>query len=72
MRNPFRSEADAFRFTLVAVGLGVAVALAGVLGGSWVALGVFLAFLVYLAISFAPVGMGIRVAGFGNSWWRRN
>jgi hypothetical protein len=42
MRNPFRSEAEAFRFTLIAVGLGVAVALAGVFGGGWVALGVFL------------------------------
>jgi hypothetical protein len=42
MRNPFRSEADAFRFTLVIVGLGVAVALAGIFGGGWVALGVFL------------------------------
>jgi hypothetical protein len=42
VRNPFRSEAEAFRFTLVVVGLGVAVALAGVFGGGWVALGVFL------------------------------
>jgi len=50
MRNPFRSEADAFRFTLVAVGLGLAVAVAGILGGGWVALGVFLA-----------LGLGIAV-----------
>jgi hypothetical protein len=50
MRNPFRSEADAFRFTVVTVGLGVAVAVAGVLGGGWVALGVFLA-----------LGLGIAV-----------
>ena len=42
MRNPFRSEAEAFRFTMIAVGLGIAVALAGVFGGGWVALGVFL------------------------------
>jgi hypothetical protein len=50
MRNPFRSEADAFRFTLLAVGLGLAVAVAGILGGGWVALGVFLA-----------LGLGIAV-----------
>ena len=42
MRNPIRSESDAFRFTLLVVGLGVLVAVAGVLGGGWVALGVFL------------------------------
>jgi hypothetical protein len=42
MRNPIRSEADAFRFTIVIVGLGVAIAVAGILGGGWVALGVFL------------------------------
>jgi GABA permease len=42
MRNPLRSEAEAFRFTLIVVGLGVVVALAGILGGGWVALGVFL------------------------------
>jgi GABA permease len=43
MRNPFRSEAEAFRFTLLVVGLGIAVALGGIFGGGWVALGVFLA-----------------------------
>ncbi len=42
MRNPIRSEADAFRFTLLAVGVGVVVAVAGILGGGWVALGVAL------------------------------
>ena len=42
VRNPFRSEAEAFRFTLIVVGLGVVVALAGVFGGGWTALGVFL------------------------------
>jgi hypothetical protein len=42
LRNPVRSEAEAFRFTIVVVGLGVAVALAGIFGGGWVALGLFL------------------------------
>ena len=43
MRNPLRSEAEAFSFVLVMVVLFGAVAVAGVLGGGWVALGVFLA-----------------------------
>lgn len=42
MRNPFRSEAEAFGFVLVCVGLFAAVAVAGVLAGGWVALAVFL------------------------------
>ena len=41
MRNPFRTEAEAFSFVLVCVALFAAVALAGILGGGWVALGVF-------------------------------
>jgi hypothetical protein len=43
MRNPFRTEAEAFSFVLVCAVLFAAVAVAGVLGGGWVALGVFLA-----------------------------
>lgn len=40
LRNPFRSEADAFRL-LILVGLGVlAVVVAAALGGGWVGLGV--------------------------------
>lgn len=40
LRNPFRSEADAFRLLLL-IGLGVlAVVLAAVAGGGWVGLGV--------------------------------
>jgi hypothetical protein len=50
MRNPFRSEAEAFRYTLLAVGLGVAVALAGIFGGGWVALGVFLGLALGMAV----------------------
>src|SRR5918992_1437187 len=43
MKNPIRTEAEAFSFVLVVAALAVAVALAAVLGGTWVALGVFLA-----------------------------
>ncbi len=50
MRNPFRSEAEAFRFVLVCVALFAAVAVAGILGGGWAALGVFLALAAAVAI----------------------
>jgi hypothetical protein len=43
MKNPFRTEAEAFSFVIVCGLLFGAVAVAGVLGGRWVALGVFLA-----------------------------
>lgn len=43
MKNPFRTEAEAFSFVIVMGLLFGAVALAGVLGDRWVALGVFLA-----------------------------
>jgi uncharacterized membrane protein len=43
VRNPFRTEAEAFSFVIVCGLLFGAVALAGVLGGAWVALAVFLA-----------------------------
>jgi hypothetical protein len=43
MKNPFRTEAEAFSFVIVCVLLFGAVGLAGVLGGPWVALAVFLA-----------------------------
>ena len=43
MRNPLRTEAEAFSFVLVVGALFLAVALAAVLGGSEVALAVFLA-----------------------------
>lgn len=41
MRNPFRSEAEAFGFVLVCVALFAAVAVAGILAGGWAALAVF-------------------------------
>jgi nucleotide-binding universal stress UspA family protein len=43
VKNPFRTEAEAFSFVIVMGILFGAVALAGVLGGRWVALSVFLA-----------------------------
>jgi hypothetical protein len=50
MRNPFRSEAEAFGFVLVCVGLFAIVAVAGVLFGGWIALAVFLALAVGVAL----------------------
>jgi hypothetical protein len=50
MRNPFRSEAEAFSFVLVCVALFAAVAVAGILGGGWAALGVFLVLAAAVAI----------------------
>jgi hypothetical protein len=50
MRNPFRTEAEAFSFVLVSVVLFALVAVAGILGGGWVALGVFLVLGVGLAL----------------------
>jgi hypothetical protein len=50
MRNPFRSEAEAFSFVLVSVGLFAAVAVAGILGGGWAALGVFLVLAIAMAV----------------------
>jgi GABA permease len=49
MRNPFRSEAEAFGFVLVCVGLFSLVALAGLIAGGWVALAVFVVLAVALA-----------------------
>lgn len=43
MKNPLRTEAEAFSFVLVVAVCFCALALAAVLGGTWVALSVFLA-----------------------------
>lgn len=49
LRNPFRSEADAFRL-LVIIGLGVlAVVVAAAVGGGWVGLGVAVVLLAVAA-----------------------
>jgi len=50
MRNPFRSEAEAFSFVIICVVLFALVAVAGILFGGWAALGVFLVLAVGLAI----------------------
>jgi hypothetical protein len=50
MRNPVRSEAEAFSFVLVCVVVFAAVAVAGILGGGWAALGVFLVLAVGIAV----------------------
>jgi hypothetical protein len=54
MRNPFRSEAEAFTFVIVVGLLALAVGIAAWLGGTWVGLGVFLG----LAVG---VGVGLFV-----------
>jgi len=41
MRNPLRSEADAFRFVLLTLAYFGAIAIASVLGGRWAGIGVF-------------------------------
>jgi nucleotide-binding universal stress UspA family protein len=56
VKNPIRTEAEAFSFVIVCGLLFGAVALAGVLGGPWVALGVFLA-----------LGLGIAVGVYMKS-----
>jgi hypothetical protein len=54
MRNPFRSEAEAFSFVILVGLLALAVGIAAWLGGAWVGLGVFLG----LAVG---VGVGLFV-----------
>jgi hypothetical protein len=56
LKNPIRTEAEAFGFVIVVGILFGAVALAGALGGRWVALGVFLA-----------LGLGIGVGMYMKS-----
>ena len=50
MRNPLRTEAEMFRFLLVSIGVAVPVAVAGILGGGWAALGVLGALVVALYV----------------------
>jgi hypothetical protein len=42
MRNPIRTEAEAFSFVVVIAAVGAAIGLAAWLGGRWAALGVFI------------------------------
>ncbi|TMJ93962.1 MAG: hypothetical protein E6G67_10860 [Actinobacteria bacterium] len=50
MKNPVRTEAEAFSFVLIAALLFLAIALAAVLGGPWVTLAVFLALALGIGI----------------------
>lgn len=59
MRNPFRSEADAFRVAMMIVGAGAVVIAATVLVGSW--LGVVLGLIAILIGAWATIGW-LRVA----------
>ena len=83
MKNPFRTEADAFSFVIVMGLLFGAVALAGVVGGRWVALGVFLALGLGIALGiYMKTEPKVRepavwdrhrsLPGIGRrfSWWR--
>jgi hypothetical protein len=49
--NPFRSEADAYRFLILTVGYFAAIVLASVLGGRWAGLAVFVV-LTVMAVSW--------------------
>ena len=42
MRNPFRSEAEAYRFLLLTIGYCGGIAVASILGGRWAGLAVFI------------------------------
>jgi GABA permease len=50
VRNPLRTEAEAFSFVLVAAACFLALALAAVFGGRWVAIAVLLALVLGIAI----------------------
>jgi uncharacterized membrane protein len=52
LRNPLRTEAEAFSFVLVAAVCFLALALAAALGGTWVALAVFLALVLGIGVGF--------------------
>jgi hypothetical protein len=50
VRNPLRTEAEAFSFVLVAAACFLALALAAVFGGRWVGFAVFLALVLGIAV----------------------
>jgi hypothetical protein len=52
MRNPFRSEAEAYRFVLGTVVYFAAIVIATAIGGRWVGLGVFIALTAVVAVRF--------------------
>jgi nucleotide-binding universal stress UspA family protein len=56
MRNPFRSEAEAYRFLLLVVGYCAAIVIASLAGGRWVGLAVFVVLTVAAAVWFFRIG----------------
>ena len=52
MKNPFRSEAEAYRFLIGTVVYFVAIAVATALGGRWVGLAVFVVLSVLVLVWF--------------------
>jgi len=52
MRNPVRTEAEAFSFVIACLALFVAVALAGIFAGGWIALVVFLVLAVLVVVGY--------------------
>jgi hypothetical protein len=52
MKNPFRSEAEAYRFVIGTVGYFAAIVVATAVGGRWWGLGVFIALSVLVLIWF--------------------
>jgi hypothetical protein len=52
MRNPFRSEAEAYRFVIGTVGYFAAIVIATAVGGRWWGIGVFVALTVLVLIWF--------------------
>ena len=56
MRNPFRSEAEAYRFLLLTVAAFAAIAIASLLGGPWVGVPVWAAVTVAAALLYLRRG----------------
>jgi len=52
MKNPFRSEAEAYRFVIGTVGYFAAIVIATAVGGRWWGLGVFVVLTVFVLIWF--------------------
>jgi len=60
MRNPFRTEAEAFRFLLVTVGAFAAIAVASLVGGAWVGVPVWAVLTAGAAIFYLVQQRGTR------------
>jgi hypothetical protein len=61
-RNPFRSEAEAYRFLIITVGYFAAIVVASLVGGRWVGLAVFAVLTVAgLVLIFRPGGRELPI-----------